>query len=194
MSYILTIDSTRISLLILVVLFVTSLHAAYRSWFLSKQALMLSRLENNVSDDDYHEGQSVLQDYIRFVLTTGRENESGVHAEVMAERLRGAHQIGWFMAGTILKLGLLGTVIGFVLMLSSLAGLENLDLSDIKQLMQQMTQGMGVAMNTTMVGLVASLILGGQYLILDRCADKLIADSISLGGKLSCSKKLPDGS
>ncbi|MDO6749982.1 MotA/TolQ/ExbB proton channel family protein, partial [Gilvimarinus sp. 1_MG-2023] len=80
-----------------------------------------------------------------------------------------------FMTGVLVKLGLLGTVVGFMLMLGSVSGLENLDTSDLKVLMQQMTTGMGVAMNTTLVGLVCSILLGLQYLLLDRSADRLVA-------------------
>ncbi len=99
-------------------------------------------------------------------------------AEVMAERARGTHQVGWFVTGLMIKLGLLGTVVGFIMMLSSLEGLEQLDISDIKTLMQQMTQGMGVAMNTTLVGLIGSILLGLQFLMLDRHADQLIAATV----------------
>ncbi len=89
--------------------------------------------------------------------------------------------MGWFLAGLVIKLGLLGTVIGFVLMLGSVSGLESLDIGDVKQLMQQMTQGMGIAMNTTMVGLVSSMLLGIQYLLLDRSADRFVVETINLG-------------
>lgn len=99
-------------------------------------------------------------------------------AEVMAERARGTHQVGWFITSLMLKLGLLGTVVGFVMMLGSLEGLEQLDISDIKTLMKEMTQGMGVAMNTTLVGLIGSILLGLQFLLLDRHADKLIAATV----------------
>ena len=63
-------------------------------------------------------------------------------------------------------------------MLSSISGIEELDISDIKDLMQQMTQGMGVSMNTTMIGLISSMLLGVQLLLLDRCADGLIVDVV----------------
>jgi len=95
------------------------------------------------------------------------------------DRIRdGFNDFGWFVTGLMIKLGLLGTVVGFIMMLSRLEGLEQLDISDIKTLMQQMTQGMGVAMNTTLVGLVGSILLGLQFLMLDRYADKLIAATV----------------
>ena len=99
-------------------------------------------------------------------------------AEILAEKFAGANQVGWFFSAIIIKLGLLGTVIGFVIMLSSISSIDALVVDDIKNLMQQMTQGMGVAMNTTMVGLVCSMLTGIQYLLLDRYCDRVLVDVI----------------
>lgn len=169
-------DKTRISLVISAMLVVMTLHAGYRSLFIARQFLMLDRLLDRVGADttngNYPTGTSIAQDYL--------DNAGVLQAEVLAERIRGSHQIGWFVTGAMLKLGLLGTVIGFVIMLGSIRGLETLDLSDIKTLMQQMTEGMGIAMNTTIVGLVGSLLLSVQYLLLDRMADRFVQETLTL--------------
>ncbi|MCP4595446.1 MotA/TolQ/ExbB proton channel family protein [Neptuniibacter sp.] len=180
-------DITRISVIVLLLLFLASMHCGYRSWYLTRQLLMHEHLRTNFSgltDENYPpfpKGVSVIQDYLTGLSNGDSEQDKTLLSEVMAESLRGSHQVGWFISGLVIKLGLLGTVIGFVLMLGSISGLENLDISDIKQLMTQMTQGMGVAMNTTMVGLVSSMLLGLQYLLLDRCADGVVAEGVSLG-------------
>ena len=145
---------------------------------------------NNAIIHLFPQGESVIQDYVNGLLSGNSEHDKTLLTEVMAEALRGSHQVGWFIAGLVIKLGLLGTVIGFVLMLRSISGLDNLDISDIKQLMTQMTQGMGVAMNTTMVGLVCSMLLGLQYLLLDRCADGVVTQAIDLGQE--CCKTKPN--
>lgn len=180
-------DNTRISLVILVMLVVMTLHAGYRAFFLSRQFLMLDTLYLYTATSGnrpiFECGSSLVQDFV----STG-DIDSAVQAEVLAERARGSHQIGWFVSGAMLKLGLLGTVIGFVIMLSSIRGLEALDLSDIKAVMQQMTEGMGIAMNTTIVGLVGSLLLSMQYLLLDRMADRLIQETLTLAKRMK-----PDG-
>lgn len=180
-------DVTRISPAIFVLLLLTSLHCAYRSWFLSQQALMYDQLKS-LPEAAFPNGVSIINDYLSTLKADSNDkSDNSLMAEVMAESLRGTHQVGWFISGLMIKLGLLGTVIGFVLMLSSVSGLDTLDISDIKQLMQQMTQGMGVAMNTTMVGLVSSMLLGVQYLLLDRHADQLVVQGVQLGEALSAS-------
>ncbi|MES9977090.1 MAG: MotA/TolQ/ExbB proton channel family protein, partial [Candidatus Thiodiazotropha sp.] len=82
------------------------------------------------------------------------------------------------ICGLLVKLGLLGTVIGFVMMLAPVAELKSFDLSDIQGLLQRMTTGMGVALNTTLMGLSCSMLLGMQYLMLDRAADRLVAEAV----------------
>jgi hypothetical protein len=181
-------DVTRISVVVMLLFLLTSVHCCYRSWQLSRQWQMATALRAQALEKGavslYAPGCSIVQDYLLSLRSVMAE-ENTLQAELMAERIRGSHQIGWFISGALIKLGLLGTVIGFVMMLSSISGLENLDISDIKHLMQQMTQGMGVAMNTTIVGLVSSMLLGVQYLLLDRSADQLVAVGIGLGQELS---------
>jgi len=193
-------DKTRLSLLILMMLLVMSVHCARRSYFIARQFLMFDHFHQQFSrgqhpgiSQPYAEGRSLSQDYFSGLLkshSAKHENENALLAELLAEGARGSHQVGWFVSGLMVKLGLLGTVVGFVIMLSSISGLENLDLSDIKELMQQMTQGMGIAMNTTMIGLVCSMLLGAQYLMLDRMADRLIAETVNLGHRFGDSTRV----
>ncbi|WP_221800042.1 MotA/TolQ/ExbB proton channel family protein [Oceanobacter mangrovi] len=167
-------DVTRICALALLVFALASGHCGYRAWWLAREFRNFDavRLQQPVL-------ASLSRDYLASLGAD--EAQNSVAAEVLAERAKGNHQLGWFVTGVLVKLGLLGTVIGFILMLGSVSGLENLDTSDIKQLMQQMTEGMGVAMNTTLVGLVCSMLLGLQYLLLDRAADRLVVETIRLG-------------
>lgn len=174
LQWIVLTDNTRICVVILIAFAVGSGLAGWRSIYLSKQAFFFQQICNGCTD--FKPGQSICHDYLTHPLA--HPSEGQLMAEVMAERARGTHQVGWFVTGLMIKLGLLGTVVGFIMMLSSLEGLEQLDISDIKTLMQQMTQGMGVAMNTTLVGLIGSILLGLQFLLLDRHADKLIAATV----------------
>ena len=48
-----------------------------------------------------------------------------------------------------MKLGLLGTIIGFILMLAPIAGLDAADRASVKSSMGLMSDGMAVAMYTT---------------------------------------------
>ena len=182
-------DSTRISVLILLLGVLALLHGGWRGYVLGREREVLAAwhrsqtlpFEQNSAICRYLQRQqarrSVLQQAESTLVTNDADSDS-VPSELLAERLRGAHASGWFLSGLVIKLGLLGTVIGFVMMLDSISGLEQLDLSAVKSLMQQMTAGMGVAMTTTMVGLLVSMVIALQYLLLDRAADHLLADAL----------------
>ena len=92
------------------------------------------------------------------------------------KRIRGGQKYGWMFADLMIKLGLMGTVIGFVLMLGSVASLQHYDITTMQDLLHNMSGGMRVALFTTLSGLSAGLILGIQYQFLDRHADDLLAE------------------
>jgi hypothetical protein len=91
-------------------------------------------------------------------------------------RVKGAHGFGFLVADLMLKLGLLGTVVGFILMLGSLVSLDGVDLNVMQGLMIEMSGGMRVALYTTLTGLTAGILLSVQYHYLDWASDQLIAD------------------
>ena len=64
------------------------------------------------------------------------------------------------------------------MMLRSLVFNESLEMSDVHALLRSMTLGMGVALTTTLVGVVTSILLGVQYLLVDRGADRFVADAV----------------
>jgi len=91
----------------------------------------------------------------------------------LADALRGPNQLGAFASDALLKLGLLGTVIGFILMLAPIAGLDAADRASVKSSMGLMSDGMAVAMYTTLTGLIGSILLQTQYYMLDEATAKL---------------------
>lgn len=105
----------------------------------------------------------------------GEAPGAGELTAIFSEQARRQHAAGWFLAGALVKLGLLGTVIGFVLMLRSVGAVESFDVGDVQRIMQLMSQGMGVALYTTLVGLLSSMALGFQYLCADQAANRLVA-------------------
>ena len=93
----------------------------------------------------------------------------------LADALRGPNQLGSFASDALLKLGLLGTIIGFILMLAPIAGLDAADRASVKSSMGLMSDGMAVAMYTTLTGLVGSILVQTQYYMLDGATAKLFA-------------------
>ncbi|MBB1161604.1 MotA/TolQ/ExbB proton channel family protein [Aquariibacter albus] len=97
----------------------------------------------------------------------------------LAERTHGPHETAWWFASAAIKLGLLGTVVGFIIMATQIANSKVFELAEIQALLQQMTAGMAIALYTTLVGLIANLWMGFLLLVLDRSADRLAADILS---------------
>jgi biopolymer transport protein ExbB/TolQ len=79
-----------------------------------------------------------------------------------------------------MKLGLLGTVIGFIMMLAPIAGLDAADKVSVKTSMGLMSDGMAVAMYTTLTGLIGSILVQTQYYMLDKATQRLFALATNL--------------
>lgn len=74
-------------------------------------------------------------------------------------------EMGWFVSELCLNLGMLGTIIGFVMMLT---GFETLDISNVKTvqgLLSELGKSMATALYTTMVGLICGQLLKLQYFL-----------------------------
>ena len=87
---------------------------------------------------------------------------------------------GAFASDTLMKLGLLGTVIGFIIMLAPIAGLDASDRALMKSSIALMSDGMTVAMYTTLAGLVGSILLKFQYYMLDAATAKAFSRAVAL--------------
>ena len=71
----------------------------------------------------------------------------------------------WFAAESCMTLGMIGTVTGFIYMLStSFVNIDPSDIDSMKSVIAQMAAGMGTALITTFVGLVTSLSLKIQII------------------------------
>jgi hypothetical protein len=74
-----------------------------------------------------------------------------------------------FMVGVMTKLGMLGTVIGFILMLSTCLGnISFQNVQSMQSVIGSMTSGMSTALVTTATGLVCSLVLQLQIFNFDQ--------------------------
>ena len=74
-----------------------------------------------------------------------------------------------------MKLGLLGTIVGFIMMLAPIAGLDAGDRLAMKSSMGMMSDGMAVAMYTTLTGLIGSILIKIQYYMLDDATARLFS-------------------
>ncbi len=107
--------------------------------------------------------------------------DSATALDLLLERTHGPHGTAWWVNGIQLKLGLLGKVIGFSILALNIGSAQSFDASQSQELLRSLTTGLGVALLTTMVGLVGNILLGLQLTRLDRFADRLVADIQRLG-------------
>lgn len=76
--------------------------------------------------------------------------------------------VGFEAADMSMAIGMLGTVIGFIVMSSSFASVDFSDINNIKDLFQLATTGMSTALYTTAFGLVSSILLRASHFIVYR--------------------------
>jgi hypothetical protein len=101
--------------------------------------------------------------------------------DLLLEQTHGPHATAWWVNGIQLKLGLLGKVIGFSILALTIGQVRSFDPAESQELLRSLTSGLGVALLTTMVGLVGNILLGLQLTRLDRYADALVAELQRLG-------------
>jgi hypothetical protein len=127
----------------------------------------------------------MVTDHIRSLATKARAQGGGridqtLLLRSLADRLRGSNGFGAFVSDTLMKLGLLGTIIGFIIMLAPIAGLDAADKVAMKSSMGLMSDGMAVAMYTTLAGLVGSILVRIQYYMLDAATQRVFSVAVVL--------------
>jgi hypothetical protein len=86
-----------------------------------------------------------------------------------------------YIANSLVLLGLIGTVLGFIIALSAVDPSAAGDVQAIEPMVTQLIQGMSVALYTTLVGAVLNLWLSINYRLLASGGVKLVAEITALG-------------
>jgi MotA/TolQ/ExbB proton channel family len=115
----------------------------------------------------------------RTAFVAEHRHSAEVAAQLLGERTHGPHETAWWFAAATIKLGLLGTVVGFIVMATQIGDMPSFDIDQVQNLLKKMTQGMAIALYTTLVGLIANLWLGLQLMLMDRLADRIAADILA---------------
>lgn len=121
-----------------------------------------------------------VSDYFNALMEKSRRQDydNAQLTEVLAERMHGPSESAWWVNGIQIKLGLLGKVIGFSILALDISQMQNFDASQSSAMLKTLTGGLGIALLTTAVGLVANMLLGAQLVRMDRCSDGILADSL----------------
>lgn len=174
-------DITYLSTIILILFTAVTLYLGVAAWKLSQQYRYANNLDNETNQHSWAAEHLVLLRWQRQQAA----NESESLLARLVERIHRGHSNGWFFSDILMRLGLIGTVIGFVLMLSTVYQIKDNDIQALQQLLGTMGSGMQVALYTTLSGLGCALLVSIQCQWLDRCADSLVSQIIELGMKSS---------
>jgi hypothetical protein len=85
------------------------------------------------------------------------------------EMVRGSpYDIQWFYSEQLMTLGMIGTVIGFLIMLSTaFVNVDVTSVNDMKDVIGNMAMGMGTALWTTLFGLITATLSRLQLVFLE---------------------------
>jgi hypothetical protein len=189
-----TSDRTYISSVIAVLYIVTCVHCFWRTRAIAREGDAARRCGAILAAPDGATAldagaralpAGLVRDHIRNLVTKAEgQGESRIDQTLLlralADRLRGSNGFGAFVSDTLMKLGLLGTIIGFIIMLAPIATLDAADKVSMKSSMGLMSDGMAVAMYTTLAGLVGSILVRIQYYMLDAATQRVFSDAVML--------------
>lgn len=197
-TMLITSDQSYLSVIILMLFLLVNLHVASVVFRLSRErnladalrhdlqqrvSLVLEKNDELSNNGTLLPGSHASRHLTNLLRTLGRpatnENRNQVQAQllhVLEQRVSSSHRFGWVLSDLMIKLGLVGTVIGFVIMLGSVTSLQQYDIETMQDLLRTMSGGMRVALLTTLTGLGCGLLLGLQYQFIDHHAQALVAD------------------
>ena len=162
LSLIIESDRSNISLIIIMLYLGSSIHWFFLAWKLGKESEILSLDKNTSKDQELNKINLYLKGLERSNFTEKQER-----LNVLADELSNRHSFGYMAVDVLLKLGLTGTVIGFILMLLPIGEIKEFDPQILQQLLATMSGGMAIALYTTLTGLLTSMLLKFQYFLLD---------------------------
>jgi len=187
-------DHTRISVLILVVFALTAIHCLYQTTYVSQELVTARKVRDAIvsaripgfrkTEDGVTTGDGrvlepgTLTTHIGNLVTKATKQRGGkvdqtLLLRALADRLRSREKLGWFVSEALLRMALLGTAIGFILMLIPISQLDSFEADTLRKALAGMTGGMAVALNVTVTGIATALILKLEYYFLDQAVAEL---------------------
>ena len=167
-------DITNMVIVILALFSVGFILAAYRTFWLSR--------ELNYSYLKVLPPNSIAKYFLQNSKKLDASSRNNLAASL---RIKLSSKINYikFMANTLVILGLIGTVIGFIIALSGVDGSVSSNPEEVSKMVSTLIQGMSVALYTTLVGSICSVWLNICYQIMSTGANNLLSKIIELGEK-----------
>ena len=188
LDLVISTDHTRVSLIIFAILVGTTLHCFYQTISVSRELIAARRVRQileNEAGTRFALGESgvvttmgtslpqgILSGHISALVRKSQLQSSGpvdqgLLLRLLADRLRGREKLGLFVSEALLRLALLGTAIGFILMLIPISALTSFEADTLRVALGGMTSGMAIALNVTVAGIAGALLLKLEYYLLD---------------------------
>lgn len=171
-----SLDKSHLTHLIAAITFFASLHAAYhlvrqsRLYEAGRRLLTGTSMNNNAEKN--------IRIHVRNMLPSDHYDSSATMInygfEQQADKFRAPIEIGSFVTNLLIRLGLVGTIIGFMLIFGSLDNLTDDNSKNVENMLIVISRGMGTALLTTLAGLLGAILLSLQYMLLNRQTEQLL--------------------
>ena len=162
-SLIVESDKSKISIIILGLYLVSCIH-----WF-----FVALNLDKEIKSIENPDKTTLIGSFVADLTSIGQTSVD-VKITLLQDELSNKFSFGYLVVDVLLKLGLTGTVIGFILMLLPIGEIQDFDPKILQKLLSTMSGGMAVALYTTLTGLISSMLLKFQYFLLDmRLSDNI---------------------
>lgn len=194
LQLVLTTDHTHVSVLIFAIFCLTGLHCLYQTIVVSRELVRARKARDVVVAESGTglrlEGDQVLTgkgtvlepgiftNHVSNIirkrrLQTERHVDQTLLLRSLADKLRDREKLGLFVSEALLRLALLGTAVGFILMLVPIAALTSFESDTLRSALGGMTSGMSIALNVTVAGIASALLLKLEYYLLDNSIGQL---------------------
>ena len=158
-------DISYISLIILLIFSLSTIFLGYQSYQIQKCMSNFARIKyssvyKNMASEkslcNYYD--QCMYEFFNLSLGSTKTNIDNINELLEVKLYKYIRTIN-FVADLLIRLGLIGTVIGFIIMLQSVTLIENFDITLMQDLMRNMSGGMMVALYTTLTGITSAVIL-----------------------------------
>ena len=162
-SLIVESDKSKISIIIIGLYLVSCIH-----WF-----FVALNLDKEIKSIENPDKTNLIVSFMADIASIGQTSVDK-KITLLQDELSNKFSFGYLVVDVLLKLGLTGTVIGFILMLLPIGEIQDFDPKILQKLLSTMSGGMAVALYTTLTGLISSMLLKFQYFLLDmRLSDNI---------------------
>ena len=167
-------DVTNMILIIIILFIIGFISATFKTFWISKELNSLG--DNNIKN-------SLSYEYLNNIKDLDASSRNNLVSSI---RIKIASKINHikFISNTLVILGLIGTVIGFIIALSGVDGTISSNPEEVSKMVTTLIQGMSVALYTTLAGSICSVWLNMCFHILSTGSNNFISRIIGEGEKI----------